>query len=459
MSMSRPRLSTEHVSWLRDAAGYFDAHRGKTVVVHFDGELLLEGGLRSLARDLALLQSVGMGLVLVYGARAQISAAMATAGIETTLHGDLRITPREAVSCCLSACTAVQADIEAALSEVASHNPHERVIVVSGNFVVARPHGIHAGVDYQRSGDVRRVAAQAIRPLLEAGQMVLLGPMATTPSGEWLNLRSERVAARVAAALQADKLVFLGSEEGFTHPESGAMLRQLDIPRGELLLAVSRAHRGDVPQPSTGNPARDETLRKLAVALEACRDGVARAHFLDRRRDGALLLELFSRDGVGSMLTADTYDTIRAASADDLGGLRALIEPLEANGVLIPRTIEQLEADIGQFLVVERDQSIIGCAALYCFSDPPSAELACLAIDPRYQKAERGDALLAAVETRAVDAGAHFLFALSTQTVDWFRERGFVERGPDALPTERAARYDRQRGSKVLVKSLQAPPG
>jgi amino-acid N-acetyltransferase len=193
---------------------------------------------------------------------------------------------------------------------------------------------------------------------------------------------------------------------------------------------------------------------RLEHALRAVRAGVGRAHLVSRRADGAILLELFTHSGVGSMITADPVERLRTAKIEDVGGILALIEPLEADGSLVKRNRERLEHEIANFEVIEHDGAILACAALYPFAEDKSAELACLAVAPEYRDAGYGERLLHACEARAKELKIRRMFALTTRAQHWFIAQGFKEAGVDVLPEKRKALYNWKRNSKIFLKRL-----
>jgi amino-acid N-acetyltransferase len=310
--------------------------------------------------------------------------------------------------------------------------------VAGGNFIAARPRGVVDGVDMLFTGEVRRVHANAMRARLDAGELVLLSPLGYSPTGEIFNLTMEDLAAAAAVALTADKLIFLSEHPGISDG-SGQLLRELTVSAAESLLAA-------------GPQAAQEA--GLPAAVRACRGGVRRAHILSRHVDGALLLELFTHEGVGTMVAQDPLERLRQARIEDVGGILRLIEPLEADGTLVKRSRELLELEIDHFWVLEHDDVIVGCAALYPFAPDSAGELACLAVHPDYRNAGAGDVLLRQVEAQARHLRLARLFVLTTRAAHWFIERGFREAGIDALPQEKKLLYNYQRRSKVFVKSL-----
>jgi len=430
-----------HLTWFRNASPYIAAHRGRTFVIAFDGEAVPEPGFNALIHDLGLLARLGIRLVLVHGARPQIDARIAEAGIDTPFHGGLRVTDSRALPLVCEAVGRTRFEIEARLSAGLPNTPMAGagLRVVGGNFVTARPWGVHDGVDYQHTGQVRRVDAAGIDAALARGEIVLLSPSAASPTGELFNLRAEDIAVQAAGALHADKLLFLMEHAG-VRAADGTLVRELD--------PAAAIRRLDTP-----SAPGDETARHLESAVAAIRAGVRRVHLV-ARTDGALLAELFTRDGAGTLVTAEVYEGLRPARVDDVAGVLELIAPLELDGALVRRSREQIELEIGHFTVIERDGAVIGCAALYPLPDGASGELACLAIDPAYRDAGRGRLLLERIERDARERGLERLFVLSTRTMHWFREHGFEPGAVDDLPASRRDLYNWQRNSRVFFKEL-----
>ncbi len=427
------------VSWFRAVAPYVHGHRGRTLVLCFGGEVVLGPGFPSLIHDIALLHALGLRQVLVYGTRPQIEQRMAARGAAARYVDDLRVTDQEALACVKEAAGGVRVEIEALLSMGLANSPmaNARIRVASGNFIVARPIGVRGGVDFQHTGVVRRVDTEALGARLDQGEVVLVPPIGYSPSGEVFNLDADDVATAVAMELRAAKLMFLIDAPGLLDA-SGQLIRELGDREAEALLVERR------------RAAHSE----LECAVRACRNGVARVHLIDQGRDGALLLELFQRDGIGTLVSASPFDELRQASIDDVGGILELIAPLEEQGVLVRRSREKLEMEIERFKVVVRDGAIIGCAALYPYPAEAMGELACLAVHPDYRNAGRGEELLGALERRAKAIGLGSIFVLSTESEHWFVERGFREAALEVLPMARQELYNLQRNSKVFTKAL-----
>lgn len=442
-SANTPQPPAPMVAVLRASAPYIHAHRKRTFVIHLPGEALASPAFTNLVYDIALLRSLGVRLVLVYGARPQIAATLAAAGIESPLINDRRVTTAAALEHIKPAVGSLHMELEARLSTGLASTPMAgaRVQTVSGNFVTARPMGIVAGVDHQHTGEVRRIDAAAIHAQLDRGHTVLLSCIGYSPSGEMFNLLAEEVATAAAASLHADKLILL-------HPGATLHERFADTPAE---LSVSAAQQL-LDNHDTGFDLIDRA--RLTAALTACRRGVNRSHLVSFDDDGALLQELYSRDGVGTLIAGDIYDTLRAATADDLSGVIALIEPLEAAGLLVPRSREQIELDIEHYLVMVRDGMVTACCALIPYADEKAGEVACVAVHPDYRNGTRATHLLAAVEKRARRSGLTRLFALTTKAPHWFVEHGFKAAEPSQLPVGKRELYNYQRNSAVFIKTL-----
>jgi amino-acid N-acetyltransferase len=434
--------TADFVHWFRSAAPYIHGFRGKTFVIAFGGELVADGGFVQLAHDVNLLNSLGVRLVLVHGVRPQVEARLTENGTAIRYVNGLRVTDDAALACVKEAAGTVRVEIEALLSLGLANTPMAGadIRVASGNFVTAQPLGVRDGVDLLHTGEVRKIDAAAIRRRLDQHDIVLLSPIGYSPTGEIFNLSLEDVATQAAVELAADKLIFLMNTEGVPDHDN-AIHNALTVNEARQVLEKAL----DLPE---------DVSYYLPCAISACTQGVKRAHLISRHRDGALLSELFTREGVGTLITPAPLETLRPATIDDVGGILGLIEPLEREGILVRRSRELLEMEIDRFLVLESDGVIAGCAALYPFPEEQAAELACLAISRDFRGRGFGDLLLSEAEKRGRQAGFKQLFVLTTRTEHWFEERGFVDSSPDHLPKSKQALYNYKRKSKVLQKSL-----
>ena len=430
------------VQWIRASAPYVHAFRGKTFVIAFGGEVVADEAFLGIIHDLNLLHSLGIRLVVVHGMRPQIEAILAQQNLTSRYHHGLRVTDAETMDCVLEAAGQARSRIEAMLSLGMANSPMAGAYnrVSSGNYITAKPMGIVDGVDMMLTGEVRRVDTEAIRQRLDDGDIVLISPLGYSPTGELFNLALEEVAMQVSVRLAAHKLVFLMETDGVRNGRK-RLLTDLSTRDAEALLA---------------HPARlaPDVRHYLPCAVRACDNGVVRAHLLSRHMDGALLLEFFTRDGVGTMVSSAPLAHLRNATIDDVLGILQIIEPLEEQGVLVRRSRERLETEIERFVVAEYDNQIIGCAALYAFPEERVGELAALAVHPDFRKEGYGEALMQEIETRARKHKLTALFVLTTRTAGWFLERGFRPAAIADLPRQKQALYNYQRKSQVYRKPL-----
>ncbi len=443
MSQHLAHSPAEFVAWFRSVAPYINAFRGKTFVVAFGGEVVADGKFVELTHDFNLLASLGVRLVLVHGARPQIEQHLSRNDIADQYHHGIRLTDAATMQCVKEAVGRVRLEIEALLSMGLANSPmaNADIRVAGGNFITAQPMGVINGVDLLHTGRVRKVDVAALRDRMEFGEVVLLSPLGYSPTGEVFNLTLEDVATQTAIALDADKLIFMMDTDGVTDRD-GSLLHELTIAGANKVLSGKRK----LP---------DDVGLFLPCAVRACEGGVARTHLISRHQDGAILQELFSDVGIGTMVVESTLNTLRDATINDVGGILKLLQPLESEGILVRRSRELLEREIDRFVVLEHDRRIIGCAALYPFTEEKSAELACLAIQPSYRDHGYGDALLKHMASEAQAQGLRKLFVLTTRTAHWFLERGFKEVSVDQLPTRKQELYNYQRRSKVFVRLLK----
>ena len=436
------------VPWFRAVAPYIHAYHGKTFVVAIAGELIAAGKLNAFVQDLAILHAMGIKLVLVHGFRPQVNEQLRAKGHASRFSHGMRITDAVALDCAQEAAGQLRFEIEAAFSQGLPNTPmaNATVRVVSGNFLTARPVGIVDGVDFMHSGVVRKVDAAAIRRAIDIGAMVLLSPFGFSPTGEAFNLTMEDVATSTAIALQADKLLFLtempGIHEDPADPES-PIDTELALADAERLLAA-------LPNPQQPT----DTAFYLQHCVKACQGGVERSHILPFAVDGALLMEVFTHDGIGTMVVDEKLESLREATSDDVGGILQLIEPFERDGTLVKRDRTEIERDIGHYTVIEHDGVIFGCAALYPYPEARTAEMAALTVSPQVQGQGDGERILKRVEQRAKAMGLDSIFVLTTRTMHWFIKRGFAQVDPDWLPEARKRKYNWDRRSQVLVKKL-----
>ena len=434
--------SAEFVAWFRSVAPYINAFRGRTFVIAFGGEVVADGKFVELTHDFNLLASLGIRLVLVHGARPQIEQHLTKNNLEGSYHHGIRLTDAETMQCVKEAVGRVRVEIEALLSMGLPNSPmaNADIRIAGGNFITAQPIGIINGMDMQHTGSVRKVDVAAINDRMEFGEVVLLSPLGYSPTGEVFNVTLEDVATSTAIALDADKLVFLMDTDGVLD-KNGELLKELTIAGAQKILGGK-------------HKLTDDVSLFLPCAIRACEAGVARTHLISRHTDGAVLQELFSDEGIGTMVVETTLNTLRNATIKEVGGILKLLRPLEQEGILVRRNRELLEQEIDRFVVLEHDHRIVGCAGLYPFPDEAAAELAALAVEKQNRDRGYGEAILNHMISVARAQGIKRLFVLTTRTAHWFIERGFVESDVSALPVQKKSLYNYQRKSKVFVKKI-----
>lgn len=414
------------VLFFREAAPYIHYHRGRTFVVAFAGEVIASEKFHQIMQDLAIISSLGAKLVLVHGTRPQINERLHRTNTPIIMHKGIRVTDVPALLATQEAIGFLRIRIENLLTHILNRPSvcSKGLGIISGNFIVARPMGIHDGIDYGFTGLIRQINYTLIEQQLESQNIVLLSPIGYSPTGEAYNLCYEHVAIATAKALRADKLIFLSHES-------------LDLPQ-KLTLDEAQAYQHEL----------------LSSAIEALEAGIERIHLLNAKTDGALLLELYTRDGVGSMISAKEFECLRAANIEDINSILDLIRPLEQAGILVKRSREHLEMEINNFHVITRDQKVIACVALYNTDNPQVTELACFAVDPKYRGGKRGDKLLEYIIQLAHKQGKTQLLALTTQTIDWFQEHGFRKGSVEELPKNKKSLYNYKRNSHILFKYI-----
>jgi amino-acid N-acetyltransferase len=431
--------SQDYVKWFRHSSPYINAHRDKTFVIMLPGAAIQDDNFANIIHDLALLHSLGIKLVLVHGARPQIEAQLDQANVESTVHQSLRVTDQDHLTEIIQAVAAARTEIESALSSGLPNSPMHgaRIRALGGNIITAKPYGVLDGIDLQHTGKVRSVDVASVEMILNSKSIALVSPLGYSPTGEVFNLSYMDVATEIASALRADKFIAYTSQSGFCN-QQGELIHQLTLQECAAQLALL--------------DAAHEHSQSLQACFSACKRGVNRAQIISYKDDGALLQELFTREGSGTLVHNDTYETIRPANIDDVGGILELIEPLEQQGVLVRRSRERLESEINQFTVMEMDGTVIACAALYIHEK--RAELACVATHLEYQNGGRAAKLLQAIEKQATHQHMSELFVLTTQTAHWFIEQGFAEADVAHLPESKQDLYNFQRNSKIFIKLL-----
>ncbi|EGL6012348.1 amino-acid N-acetyltransferase [Salmonella enterica] len=436
---------TELVEGFRHSVPYINTHRGKTFVIMLGGEAIEHDNFSSIVNDIGLLHSLGIRLVVVYGARPQIDANLAAHHHEPIYHKNTRVTDAKTLELVKQAAGLLQLDITARLSMSLNNTPLQgaHINVVSGNFTIAQPLGVDDGVDYCHSGRIRRIDEDAINRQLDNGAIVLIGPVAVSVTGESFNLTSEEIATQLAVKLKAEKMIGFCSSQGVTNSK-GDVISEL-FPNEAQARVEELEAQGDY---------NSGTVRFLRDAVKACRSGVRRCHLISYQEDGTLLQELFSREGIGTQIVMESAEQIRRATINDIGGILELIRPLEQQGILVRRSREQLEMEIDKFTIIQRDNMTIACAALYPFVEEKIGEMACVAVHPDYRSSSRGEILLERIAAQARQMGLSKLFVLTTRSIHWFQERGFTPVDIELLPESKKKMYNYQRRSKVLIADL-----
>ena len=445
---------TGFVEKFRNATPYINAFRNKTFVIYFSGDILINNQFPSLIHDLSLLHSLGIKLVLVHGSRSQIDQKLASSNIHSRYEMDLRISDGNVLTIAKEVCGSIRFDLEALFSSFFKYHPNvsyldrkvsknNQLNIISGNFVTAQPLGIYNGIDFQHTGIVRNIHADKINKALDNNNIILLSPLGSSPSGEIFNLNSEDLATECAIALAADKLIYLTELEGIFDKENH-LCREMTVRDIQNLI-----NNGD-------NTPYNQHYQRL---IKACDGGVKKVQLISQDIDGALLLELFTNQGHGTLITSDTLEEISQANIDDVSGILDLIEPLEQKGAIVKRSRETLETEINNFFVIRREQKIIACAALYCSDQEFTkqqrlGELACLAVMPEYQENSRGNKLFEWICQYAKKSGVEKIYSLTTQTAHWFIERGFIKADIDELPINKQKSYNYRRNSAVYIKTL-----
>lgn len=408
-------------------------------MIMMGGETLAHEQFQNIVHDISLLNSLGVRLVLVHGARPQIDELCQQKNVTAKFHDNKRITDGPMLETVQQAVGQLRSKIEALLSTGMSNSPMHGsdIRVVGGNFVMAKPLGVIDGVDFAHTGEVRRIDTNAIERVLENNAIVLLNCLGYSKTGETFNLPVEDVATQTAVALQADKFILFG-EDNCLYDENGHAIK--DVITSEILNVVQQS-------------SNQELNGQLLAGKQAVEAGVKRCQLIKHSEDGALLTELFTLDGSGTLISHSHQEQLRSAKMEDVIGILELLKPLEDKGVLVRRSREVLETEIDRFRVLVKDGMVLGCAALYTYDDN-MAELACVAVHDEYRGGDRGDRLLNTLETEAKNQGIQSLFVLTTKTSLWFEERGFKAASVEQLPKEKKSMYNFQRNSKVFLKSL-----
>lgn len=427
---------------LREILRYVPQYRDRIFVIAVDGGLVESENFRNLMLDIALLRSLRIGVALVHGAGDQIRRLAEQIGMTPSNIDGTGVTDAPTLQIALTAANRITHEILEGLSASDLRG-------ASSNALIAHPAGILQGVDQRFTGKVERIDVPFLRALLDNDIIPVIPPLGCDGEGSTYRLNSDAVAVDVARALKAVKLIYLGSTAGVYLrkpgvPDPGELLRQLTVEEADVLV---RKHRNGIYPPC---------LSKLVNGVKAAQGGVPRVHIIDGREEQGLLTEVFSNEGVGTLIHANEYQAIRRAGRKDAGILLNLIQLGVANEELLPRTLGEMEQQIQDFYVFEVDGNIAGCIALHPHPDQQKAEMACVCVSEKYENQGIGIRLMNFVEDQAREQGNQVLFCLSTQAVNYFIQKGGFQPGtPDDLPPARRQRYDASgRRSQVLLKRL-----
>lgn len=424
---------------LREILRYVPRFRDRTFVIALDGAVVEDDNFGNLLLDIALLRSLRIGVALVHGAGHQVRRLAEQTGQAPTNTDGTGVTDLATLQLSLTAANRVTHEILEGLSATDLRG-------ACSNALVAHPAGILGGIDHQWTGRVERVDTELLRALLEHDIVPVIPPLGCDGEGHTYRLNSDAVAVEVARALRAVKLIYLTTFAGIVR--NGGLLRHLAVDEADALL---KEHRDEVPASQRS---------KLEHAVRAARGqsgyGVPRVHIIDGRVAEGLLAEVFSNEGIGTLIHANEYQAIRRAQRKDARAIFALIEPSMESDELMRRTRADIERQIGDYFVLEIDRNPVACAALHFYPDQRQAELACVCVDPNYENQGLGARLMQFAEAQARASGAGELFCLSTQAFNYFVQKGGYRQGsPDDLPPARRERYERSgRYSQVLVKKL-----
>lgn len=425
---------------LRGILRYVPQFRQRVFVIALDGALFQQASISALLQDVAVLQSLNIEVVLVFGARQQIRSLAQQRGVPLSSDDGMGRTDQATLDLAIEAITRQTSDLVADLTAL------ELPVVVS-NALAVHPAGVIDGIDQEFTGRIERVDTDSLMAMLKADIMPILPPLGYDGRGATLRINSDAVAVEVAIALGAAKVVFV-SEAGLTSPD-GKRIAQLSVADAKDMFK-RKDSRLDV-----------NLLSKLRYGALACQEGVPRVHIVDGNQDEALLAELFSNEGVGTMIHADDYQQIRKARSSDVPSLLAIMQQSMEDAALIPRTRDQMQGKIKDFFVLELDGNLIGTVAVHVHEDDGRklAELAGLFVRRAHKNKGHGQKLVAYAEEVARQRGCDRIFALSTQAIRFFEEKlGYQEADTSTLPKSRREQYNRSgRNSKVLIKALPAP--
>lgn len=414
---------TDTIDWFRHTAPYINSHRGTTVVVGLRQGATADKNFINVVHDLALMHSLGVRLVVVHEQRSFDSEALTLADAD------------KAVAEALEERTYIERMFSMGLPNSPLHNARLRVI--SGNFITARPVGVINGVDRVGRGLVRHVDVAGITHALDGSAICLISTLGHSPAGEVFNLSALDVMGAVSRSLGADKLIVMSDFDGINSVD-GTMQRQMTVDAARQILETSD----------------QDQKEALMLACDACDSGVPRSHLISYALDGGLLKELYTHDGIGTLISPDEYEQIKTAEGHDLSGILELIRPLQQAGVLAERSNEEVERTLDKFTVITKDSRVIACAALLDNASDKIAEIASVATHPDYRDSGHGERLVAALVDAAKQSELERVYVRTTQTGHWFQELGFTMSLLDELPEAEKQKANVDRNSNILVRAL-----
>ncbi|HEX3798601.1 MAG TPA: amino-acid N-acetyltransferase [Verrucomicrobiae bacterium] len=421
---------------LRGILQYIPRFREKTFILSIDGAIITDENFGNILLDIAVLRSLNIRVVLTHGAAAQVKALAEEQNVKASDLDGSGITDAETLKLALTAANRLTHEILEGLSA-------NDLRAASSNAIIAHPLGIIQGVDHLFTGKVERVDVELLQTLLSQGIVPVIPPLGFDGDGKTYRVNSDSVAVAVADALKATKLIFITAQDGLLL--QGQLIRQMIVADLNALLAKQSF--------------APDMMSKARHAAAACNAGVQRVHVINGRVDEGLLAEVFSNEGIGTLIYANEYQQVRPAKKKDIRSIQVLTKNSVDNEELVKRTRTILEKQLNDFYIFEIDKNPVACVALHVYPDVNKGELACLYVSPSHENEGIGQKLIQFVETKARESGLSELLALSTQAFTYFQSKaGFVEGTPDDLPPMRREKYDQSgRNSKVLVKKLVKP--
>jgi amino-acid N-acetyltransferase len=434
----------EQVDLIREVFYYQNRFDGKTIVLKIDYPILNVPHFPQLLKDMAMLRATGIEIILVPGAREWIDAVLEEYDIKSEYINGVRIATEDSIPFIRMAAFDVANRLMTLLTAFQAN-------AVVGNFIRARGIGVVDGVDYQHSGRIEKILTEPLQQILNQGMIPIFPPIGWNAAGKPYNLSSNEIAMAVAEALQAEKLFFVTDSDGF-------METRFALPPGLVKNSDGRVARLSLEEAqevlNLNNGSDDPDLKYLALALTACRKGTERAHVVDGRMEGAILREIFSNLGIGTMVYGNDYESIRPMKADDIGDVMRLMQPLMEEGILVRRTEDDLMARQADFVVYSIDDVVHACGALHDFGEG-QGEIAAIATNPVYGHLSMGRKILSFLVDKAAKQGMTRVFALTTRTVDWFEQMGFAETELETLPARKRQSYNRARKSRIFALELK----